>query len=630
MVKFLCGNCGHKLKANPKRAGQRCKCTRCSHEMRVPSSPSGDVPVEARRIAANGGNQPTSADKHASPPAVSPPPSPVNKKGRSRLVLALSLAAGLVALAGLVVFLMYPRDVDRNLNDLKGGNSEARRQALVWLAEADLDGSRRAPVTAALEPLLFEGDVRGDLSPDLVLRAYLHWAGPDNVPAMIRLLQSPNVPDWGPRKAGLVMQALGKWQDRRAVDVLAEKLTNAALRDQAVDALRLMGPRAENAVLGYVFDADPATRLRASQLLAEFGTTPKKIAHEALGRLKSNSPDAQRSAAVWFAQNPPDDEKQQAEVARALAGLLEDLSPKVNALALDALKLWATRDCLPQLVAFARRDVKAGTCPAELIDVLARFQDPTVAEAIALQLKAPANRGRAAQALLKLGPVATKAVLLYINSPDPAVQREARRLCRQLKIPTSLQLEHTLADVADARKPRVRTALQSLARLRPDEASRARVSQALNAPLLDPDSAVLADALNAVRVWGSKANTATLLKLLAEPRGGAARDPRVIERLGSLHDPAGAPALAEGLTRPQELDVVVKALVALGSGAEEAVVPYLQSTIRGARFAACWVLGEIGTSKSVSALAAAGNRYLDDGDFNQRTRIASEKITARK
>jgi hypothetical protein len=149
--------------------------------------------------------------------------------------------------------------------------------------------------------------------------------------------------------------------------------------------------------------------------------------------------------------------------------------------------------------------------------------------------------------------------------------------------------------------------------------------------LLDPDTGIRDDALNAARVWASKANTATLLKLLGQLRTGALCDPRVITLLGSLQDPAAAPALAEGLTRPQpELDADVKALVALGPAAEEAVIPYLQSTIREARFAACWALGEIGTEKSVAPLEKAGNSFFGDNDYNRATQIACEKIEARK
>jgi HEAT repeat protein len=613
MVKFCCDHCGHKLKASPDRAGQRCKCPRCGQALTVPSSPP---PVPAAPAQA---------------PAASPASGPVNKKSRRTLALGVSVAVGLLGIAGLVVFLLHPRDVDRKLSDLKGGDPEARRQALLWLAGADVDGPHRVPVTAALEPLLFEGDVRGDLRPDLVLRAYLHWAGPDNVPALVRLVQSTSIPDWSSQKAGLVMQALGKLQDPRAADVLAEKLGDPALHEQAVDALRLTGPAAEGAVLDYAFDDNADTRLRANQLLAEYGTKPRKVVGEALARLRSSSPDAQRSAAVWLAESPPDDERQQAEVSKALTGLLADLSPKVNALALHALRLWATKDCLPQLVAFARRDEKAGACPPELIDVLARFPDAGAAEAVALQLKVPANRAQAVQGLAKMGSAATKAVLRYLDYPDPAIQKEVRWLCEQLGTPAAAQLDQTLADVAAPQKPRARAALQALGGLRPDEASRAKVSAALNTPLLDPDPGVRDAALNAARVWVSPANTATLLKLLGQLRTGPVCDPRVIELLGALQDPAATTALAGGLTRPQpELDANVKALVAQGPGAEEAVIPYLQSADRAARYAACWVLGEIGTSKSVAPLEAAGNKYTRDDDFYRRTKLARQMILARQ
>src|SRR5262249_25110273 len=162
--------------------------------------------------------------------------------------------------------------------------------------------------------------------------------------------------------------------------------------------------------------------------------------------------------------------------------------------------------------------------------------------AIALQLKDPGQRGKAAQALSKLGPVASGSVLQYLNHPDEGVRKEAASLCRLLKIPADRQLEQTLADVADARKARRRTALQHLARLGPEQASRVMVAQALNAPLLDPDAGIRDDALEAVRVWATQDNTATLLKLL-----------------GSLHGERQESDARAG-------DRVAQALVAIGPG----------------------------------------------------------------
>jgi hypothetical protein len=620
MVKFFCQKCGHKLKANTDRAGKRCKCTRCGQVMYVPV-PSPD----------NQGSLPSPTPPLAvSPPSPAAPPPfpPARKKAVLARILVASFAAGLLAIAAIVTFLLYPKDIDQRLSDLKGGTPEARRQALVWLASADLDEPHRSPVTAALEPLLFEGDIRGDLKPDLILRAYLHWADQDNVPTLIRMVQSPTVLNMAPDSSTWILQALARMQDPRVADVLAENLDNPALREQAFEALRFIGPEAGIAVLQDVFAPDPGTRDLANRLLAEYGTPPNRIAVAALARLQSTDPDARSSAAVWFAENPPADAKQQAEVAKALATLLDDLSPRVNAVALRALKLWATPDCLPQLVAFAKRDPKAA-CPTDLIDLLARFPDESAAEALALQLKIPANRELAAQAILKVGTVASKALLPYVDDPDIAVRNEARDLSQKLNTSSMPPLDRILADLADPSKARACTALDSLAKLRPDEADRARVSGALNALLLDSDPSIRAKALDAVRVWGSKANTATILKLLSTVRtAGVARDPGLIGLLGSLQDPTAAAALAEGLTRPEELDASVRALIALGSGSENAVLPYLDSTDRGARFASCWILGEVGTHKSVSALESAQAKSLDNA-FNERVQLAIEKITAR-
>jgi HEAT repeat protein len=606
MIRFACRHCGHKLKAEPDQAGKRCKCTGCGEALTVPDSPDAGAPPPSR------------------------PAEPVKRKPAARRALWMRLGAGLLAAAVvlLVGYLLLPGELDRRLNDLKGGSAEARQQAVVWLAQADLQDGRRAQVTAALEPLLFQGDVHKDLDPDVLLRAYLHWAAPDNVPAMLRMVQNPTLPSWNATKTGWVMEALGRLQDPRASEALAEKLPDPNLHDQAVNSLKLLGPRAEGAVLEYQFDGDPETRLRAGRLLADYGTSPRAIAAEARRRLRSNNPDDRRGAAAWYAENPPADAAQKDEAAPLLARLLDDPSPKVNALALQALRLWATRDCLPQLTAYARRAPKDADGAAALIDVLSQFPDAAAAEALALRLKAPSLRGHAGQALAKLGPAAVKAVLPYLNDPDEAVHKEARRLCDVLNVPAEQLLEQTLADVADARKVRSRAALERLAKLRLDEASHAKVSAALNAPLLDADAGIRDAALSAVQVWGAKENTAALLKLLANfPSGG----PRgaVIQALTTLRDPAAAPALAEELTNPRERRDIGKALIAFGPGAEDAVLPYLQSKDGASRYIACQVLAEIGTAKSLQPLQAAGN-YWSDGVFYELTQIATQKIMARK
>jgi hypothetical protein len=365
-------------------------------------------------------------------------------------------------------------------------------------------------------------------------------------------------------------------------------------------------------VLSYLFDGDPATRQRAGELLAEYRTAPATVLAEARRRLRSDDPAGQRAAAAWFADNPPAGDADRAAVAGSLVGLLGDLSTATNDLALRALKLWATPDSLPPVVDYARRLVRAGATPevaankAALIDVLARFPDAAAAEAIALQLTDPALRGQASQALAKLGPVAGGAVLRYLNHPDAGVRQEAARLALVLNLPADHQLEQTLADVADVRQARSRTALQRLARLRPDAAHRAKVSQALNAPLLDTDPGIRDDALGAVRVWATPDNTATLLRLL-----------------GTLHG-------TNGDNDARAAQKIAEALIAIGPGAEEAVVPLLRSADALVRRKACWVLAEIGTAASATPLRDAGMAYLSvDPDYYLQTQAAVARVTAR-
>ncbi len=590
-IKFSCIHCGHRLKATSQQAGKGCKCSRCGHPMTAPG------PVI----------RPTAL--------VGSPTVTGHGKKWVRRATGAGIAAAVLAGGIVLAVVLYGRNhvVEQKLQDLGGDVPAARSAALLWLAEADTQTPRRAQVTATLEPLVFEGDVRETLDPDLVLRAYLHWANQDNVPSLIRMVEKQTIPAWNSHKTELVMDTLGRLQDPRAADVLARKLHDPQLHDQAVDSLKLLGPCAENAVLDCLFADDQATQQRAGELLATYGTKPSVVIAEARRRLQSNDPEDRRSAAAWFATNAPEDEDDKNEIGRSLAAMLGDLSPELNGLALQGLKLWATKDCLPQVVEFAGRQQKAGngkTAAANnaiLIDVLAQFPEETAAEAIALQLKDPEQRGKAAQALLKFGPVAAGSVLQYLDHPDEGVRKEARNLCRVLKVSADRQLEQTLADAADTSKARSRIALQSLAQLRPDDTARVKVSRSLNAPLLDPDPAVRAYALDAVRVWATLENTTTLLKLLGNMRMGKME--------GNDHDG----------------ERIVQALISIGPEVQKEVVPLLKSPDGLLRRQSCWILSEVGTSESLQPLEDAGKAFLTvDNEFYEQTQRAIAKIMARK
>jgi HEAT repeat protein len=565
-------------------------------------------------------------------PGMVPASQPALPKKRS-FVLAAWLGGALLVIAGVVtaVLLLQPSVVDQKLKDLKSSDAKASTDALQWFADNDPQNEHRPQVTAALETLLFDGDVHKRLNPDLVLRVYLGWVNRDNVPAMIRMVQNPTLPGWGAQQTGQVMDALGKMKDERAAPALAAKLPHAALHDQAVNALTVLGPKAAPDVMDYVFDNDPQTRQRAVQVLDSYGVGPKTIAAEARARLQSSQSDVQESGLVWFLENGPSDDVSRTESAKLLAHLLNGPSPKIADQALVALKSWATKEVLPQLVEHARSQQKAASGNPVLLDILAQFPTESSAQALVLYLGNSQGRAKAAQALMRIGPVATDAVLPYINDPNVKIQAAARDLVSRLNVPSDRLLRQILADVAGPSIPVSKAALEYLTGMRPDEPNRVMVSKALNAPLVDANKGIADDALKAVLIWGTRENTDTLLTMLgAFQKGGKGRNVRIIAALGTLKDPKAAPTLAQGLSDPHERDAASRALKSIGPAAEDAVTAYVGFADPLTRFEAARVLAEIGTGKSLPALQEAFSKWANgDPIFAQQVKTSRQSIEAR-
>jgi hypothetical protein len=622
MIRFTCPKCDKHLKAPPEYAGKHVRCVRCGFSQTAPSPdqqprPSWLEPPETVGLA----NPPT-------------PRRSQQRKGISPVLLGLGLCALVLIIAGAVLayVLATPNGFDQALLDMRTADSAKSKSALEWLSEQDPQDVQRPKVTAALEKLIVDGDVHKNLDPDLVLRVYLAWADTDSAPAMTRMVQNPTMPQWSTQKTALVMAALAKLGDERTYPALAEKLGDPNLHDQALNALRVVGPKANKAVIEVAyFDGNADTRLRAKRLLDEFNVSPKMIVDEAFARLKSPQADVRRSVIGWFVDNAPTDDAQKALGAKLLGKVLLDQSPGVGGKVLRALKTWATKDCLPDLVEYARREQKTAAGNPELLEVLGYFPDRSAAEAMALQLTNNNTRAKASQALLKLGPSADDAVLHYINDPDLSVQKEARGLSRMLKISDDQQLDQTLKDVADSRIARSRAALHHLAQMRPDEASRTKVSKALNATLLEPTRGLSDESLNALIVWKTRENVDTLLKMLGPyDKSGMGRNARVIEFLGALKDPRSAAALAPGLEHGRERSAVSKALKVIGAGAQDAVLPYLDSLNEATRIEACRILGEVGTTQSLDPLQKAYDGAGGDPVFSQELQVAMQRIMARK
>ncbi len=182
-----------------------------------------------------------------------------------------------------------------------------------------------------------------------------------------------------------------------------------------------------------------------------------------------------------------------------------------------------------------------------------------------------------------------------LNPPPPP-----KVVPKQLTDPEITQI---LADLQGKDRGKYNPALQKLSKAIPTTARRAEVAKVLEPILADGDGWVCGYCIQAMAVWGSKANTPALVKLLTVPNLWNRAD--AMRALAKLQDPAAAAPIAKRLLELGDRGTASKALQDLGPQAQPAVLPYLKNADWGVRVEACKILKEIGTKDSKSDLEAA-------------------------
>jgi serine protease Do len=162
-------------------------------------------------------------------------------------------------------------ELDRLLKDLQSPESDWSKQfqALSALARMTPIEARRDEVAGILDPRLT--DLNSSLRSS-ALRAIGVWGTKQNVPTLLKLLEHRDTSERWP-----VMRALGKIPDERAARALAERVKDSNDRLTAAQALREMGPLAEDVVLELLEHEDYQVRYQACHVLGEIGG-PKSIA----------------------------------------------------------------------------------------------------------------------------------------------------------------------------------------------------------------------------------------------------------------------------------------------------------------------------------------------------------------
>jgi hypothetical protein len=161
------------------------------------------------------------------------------------------------------------RDLPDALARLQENNAARRQDAARWLARQPVDPRQRAEVARALEPLLNDLD---DQTRSAGMQAMEVWAGPENVPAIVRLLESDPTGFQGDdcRRRGI--DTLVRLKDPRGAPGIARSLKHPFDRERARRALAALGSPAEMAVHPYLEDNDWGVKVEACKTLQLIGT----------------------------------------------------------------------------------------------------------------------------------------------------------------------------------------------------------------------------------------------------------------------------------------------------------------------------------------------------------------------
>jgi HEAT repeat protein len=496
-------------------------------------------------------------------------------------------------------FTPVPKTVRDALADLQSGDATRKRQGADWLARERVHPAEQTQVARALEPLLtdFDPGVKSAAA-----NALVNWATAENVPALVKCVERND-----PQTCDPAIKALARLKDARAAAPLAALLPDWGRRQTAANALQAIGSSCEGEVVKFAFHPDPGTREQAQRLLDGYGTKSEVRLTQAAAELKSPDVNRRNSAAAWLAQAPVD-AAQREKVAAALNPVLRDVDDNVRNNAIKAARVWATATNVTTLAEllqdprwshpFAPRDLRV-----MLIATLGDLKDVRAAAALAKDM-ATDYHPQARAALEQIGKPAELEVLKYYNHPDPATRQRVADLLKKYGTTDELRFQQTMTDLKSAEAGRRAASGESLAGLPADEKRRAEVSAALEPPLKDLDAKVVTGAAKAAKVWGTKDNVPSLVKIVtdtAKPFTWGDHTWSAMEALIALKDERGYWAIAQWAGHPFEAERGKKYLTMIGAAAEPEVAKHLADPDVNARRAAWKALGVVGTKANAQA-----------------------------
>jgi len=144
--------------------------------------------------------------------------------------------------------------------------------------------------------------------------------------------------------------------------------------------------------------------------------------------------------------------------------------------------------------------------------------------------------------------------------------------------------------------------LRALLHLPHDSSRRTEVAALLDPLLISENATVRTKARELMQTWGTEVNAPTLINLLSVQDRFDRHD--AIKALGAIGGETAAHALAARLPDKDDRLYAKAALIKMGPVAEEYVLPLVGDSNDDVHDAACDIVGEVGTNKSLSKLRA--------------------------
>src|SRR5262245_12091257 len=160
---------------------------------------------------------------------------------------------------------------EKTLAELDDGNFFTRKTALERLVTMRPNDQQRPRVTRKLVELLKKADNRDRSIRYLAITALGVWGSENEVPDLIKAIEDPDV--WTRKEA---LKVIGRFKDKRSLPAVIRSFREHQTQKEAAQALREMGPMAEQDVLAIV--KEPADlqilflKQAAIEVLADIGT----------------------------------------------------------------------------------------------------------------------------------------------------------------------------------------------------------------------------------------------------------------------------------------------------------------------------------------------------------------------